>query len=91
MDGCLKNTYRECEVKRCIQVALLCVQKFANDRPIMSTMVSMLRSDDGGDLPEPKEPRFLMERSSSPVPVGSYTAPSFKSNNTITITDLEAR
>ena len=54
----------------------------------MSTVVSMLGSDDG-DLPEPKEPGFFMERSSSPV--GSYTSPSFKSENTITITDLEAR
>ena len=88
MDGCLKNTVRECEVKRCIQVGLLCVQKFADDRPIMSLVVSMLGSN-LAVLPEPKEPGFFMQRSSSPV--GSYTSPSVKSENTITITDLEAR
>ncbi|XP_047965112.1 receptor-like serine/threonine-protein kinase SD1-8 [Salvia hispanica] len=95
MDGCLNNTYREyentvreCEVKRCIQVGLLCVQKCADDRPIMSSVVSMLGSN-GAVLPEPKEPGFFMGRSSSHV--GSYTSPSLESENTITITDLEAR
>ncbi|XP_047970066.1 G-type lectin S-receptor-like serine/threonine-protein kinase At4g27290 [Salvia hispanica] len=88
MDGCLKNTVRECEVKRCIQVGLLCVQKCADDRPIMSSVVSMLGSD-GVVLPEPKEPGFFIQRSSSPVE--SYASPSLKSENTITITDLEAR
>ncbi|XP_042040897.1 G-type lectin S-receptor-like serine/threonine-protein kinase At4g27290 isoform X1 [Salvia splendens] len=88
MDGCLRKTFRECEVKRCIQVGLLCVQKYADDRPIMSLVVSMLGSN-AAVLPEPKEPGFFIQRSSSPP--GSSTSPSFKSENTITITDLEAR
>ncbi|KAG6424346.1 hypothetical protein SASPL_114763 [Salvia splendens] len=84
MDKCLNDTFKECEVKRCMQVGLLCVQKFAEDRPVMSSVVSMLGSD-GAVLAEPKEPGFFMERSCS-------TSPYIESENeTITITDLEAR
>ncbi|XP_047948646.1 G-type lectin S-receptor-like serine/threonine-protein kinase At4g27290 isoform X2 [Salvia hispanica] len=84
MDECLYDTFAECEVKRCMQVGLLCVQKFAEDRPVMSSVVSMLGSD-GAVLPEPKEPGFFMERSCG-------TSPYIESeNDTITITDLEAR
>ncbi|KAG6421311.1 hypothetical protein SASPL_117862 [Salvia splendens] len=55
MDECLKNTFAGSEVKRCMQVGLLCVQKFADDRPTMPSVFSMLASD-GAVLPEPKEP-----------------------------------
>ena len=63
MDESLKNTFVESEVKRCMQVGLLCVQKFAHDRPTMPSVFSMLASD-GAVLPEPKEPGFFIERSS---------------------------
>ncbi|XP_057790572.1 G-type lectin S-receptor-like serine/threonine-protein kinase At4g27290 isoform X1 [Salvia miltiorrhiza] len=90
MDECLNDTFEECEVKRCMQVGLLCVQKFAEDRPNMSSVVSMLGSE-GAVLAEPKEPGFFMERSSSPL--GSSASPSYieSENETITITELEAR
>ncbi|XP_047951130.1 receptor-like serine/threonine-protein kinase SD1-8 [Salvia hispanica] len=89
MDECLNDTFKECEVKRCMQVGLLCVQKFADDRPNMSSVVSMLGSD-GAVLPEPKEPGFFMERSCSPS--RSSTSRRIESeNDTLTITDLEAR
>ncbi|XP_057790565.1 G-type lectin S-receptor-like serine/threonine-protein kinase SD1-1 isoform X2 [Salvia miltiorrhiza] len=83
MDESLHDTYTESQVKRCMQVGLLCVQKFAEDRPNMSSVFSMFGSD-GAVLPEPKEPGFFMERSSSPSCIESE-------NETITITDLEAR
>ncbi|XP_047939816.1 G-type lectin S-receptor-like serine/threonine-protein kinase At4g27290 isoform X2 [Salvia hispanica] len=90
MDECLDDTFVECEVMRCMQVGLLCVQKFAHDRPIMSSVIPMLESD-GTNLPQPKEPGFFVERNSSPaaMEVGTITSPS--ENETITITDLEAR
>ncbi|KAK6132852.1 hypothetical protein DH2020_033403 [Rehmannia glutinosa] len=65
MDECLNDTFIESQVKRCIQVGLLCVQKFAEDRPDMSSVIFMLGTD-GAILPEPKEPGFFIERSSSP-------------------------
>lgn len=50
----------ENQVIRCIQVALLCVQQYPEDRPKMSTVYSML-SYEKMELPEPKEPGFCRE------------------------------
>ncbi|XP_042067364.1 receptor-like serine/threonine-protein kinase SD1-6 [Salvia splendens] len=88
MDESLDDTFVECEVLRCMQVGLLCVQTFAHDRPIMSSVIPMLESD-GTNLLQPKEPGFFVERNSSPaaMEVGSITSPS--ENETITITDFE--
>ncbi|XVE51224.1 hypothetical protein DITRI_Ditri02bG0022700 [Diplodiscus trichospermus] len=49
------------EVSRCIHVGLLCVQNFAKDRPTMSTVASMLSSEIE-NLPTPKQPPFIDER-----------------------------
>ncbi|KAK3408274.1 hypothetical protein EUGRSUZ_J00545 [Eucalyptus grandis] len=53
----------ESQAERCIQVGLLCVQKFPEDRPTMSSVVFML-ANEGATLPLPKEPGFFTERSS---------------------------
>ncbi|XP_074268918.1 G-type lectin S-receptor-like serine/threonine-protein kinase At1g11300 isoform X2 [Silene latifolia] len=45
------------EINRSLQVGLLCVQENVNDRPNMSTVMSMFSSDIT-DLPWPKEPGF---------------------------------
>ncbi|GMN67962.1 hypothetical protein TIFTF001_037017 [Ficus carica] len=58
------DSYVESQVLRCIQVGLLCVQKFAHDRPTMSSIVFMLENE-GAILPRPKQPGFFIERSSS--------------------------
>ena len=47
----------EMEMLRCIHVGLLCVQEFAKDRPIVSVVISMLKSEIV-DLPHPKQPTF---------------------------------
>ncbi|KAL4628730.1 hypothetical protein ACB092_05G260100 [Castanea dentata] len=47
----------EMEMVRCIHVSLLCVQEFAKDRPIVSVVISMLKSEIV-DLPCPKQPAF---------------------------------
>lgn len=54
MDPALAETCSTNEFKRCVQVALLCVQESAADRPTMSEVVSMLGSDTG-ILPDPKQ------------------------------------
>lgn len=46
------------EISRCIHVGLLCVQEFINERPNVSTIISMLNSEIV-DLPSPKEPGFV--------------------------------
>ncbi|KAL8467838.1 hypothetical protein ACS0TY_031179 [Phlomoides rotata] len=47
----------ELEINRCIQIALLCVQEFAKDRPTIQTVLSML-SHEIVDLPPPQQPVF---------------------------------
>ncbi|KAL8510423.1 hypothetical protein ACS0TY_017294 [Phlomoides rotata] len=89
MDECLKDTFVESEVKRCIHVGLLCVQNFEEDRPVMSSVLFMLGNDEA-ILPEPKEPGFFIGRGSSPKKNSTSHSPVFE-RNTITITDLEAR
>uniref|UniRef100_J3NA91 Uncharacterized protein n=1 Tax=Oryza brachyantha TaxID=4533 RepID=J3NA91_ORYBR len=49
------------EMMRCINIALLCVQEDANDRPTMSEVVAML-STERMNLPEPKHPTFFNTR-----------------------------
>ncbi|KAF5794653.1 putative protein kinase RLK-Pelle-DLSV family [Helianthus annuus] len=51
------------EVLRSIHVALLCVQNHAKDRPTMLTVVLMLVSE--SVLPQPKQPAFYSEETSS--------------------------
>ena len=47
----------EMEIFRCIHVSLLCVQEFGWDRPTVSIVISMLKSDIV-DLPRPMQPAF---------------------------------
>ncbi|KAL2247559.1 UNVERIFIED_CONTAM: G-type lectin S-receptor-like serine/threonine-protein kinase [Sesamum indicum] len=89
MDECLNDTFVESEVKRCVQVGLLCVQKYAEDRPVMSSVLFMLGTE-GAVLPEPKEPGFLIERSSSTVRSCTAASTNYE-KETMSITDLEAR
>nr|DAD20611.1 TPA_asm: hypothetical protein HUJ06_022074 [Nelumbo nucifera] len=44
---------------RCIHIGLLCVQEAAADRPTMSNVVVMLRSESIA-LPQPKQPAFAV-------------------------------
>uniref|UniRef100_A0A0A9TL30 Uncharacterized protein n=1 Tax=Arundo donax TaxID=35708 RepID=A0A0A9TL30_ARUDO len=46
---------------RCINIALLCVQENAADRPTMSDVVAMLSSTSMA-LPEPKHPAYFYVR-----------------------------
>ncbi|KAL0328526.1 UNVERIFIED_CONTAM: G-type lectin S-receptor-like serine/threonine-protein kinase [Sesamum calycinum] len=89
MDECLSNTFVESEVKRCVQVGLLCVQKYAEDRPVMSSVLLMLGTE-GAILPEPKEPGFFMEGSSSSARSCTSDITKYE-KHTMSITDLEAR
>ncbi|XAR56608.1 hypothetical protein NMG60_11037156 [Bertholletia excelsa] len=63
IDSCIKDSYIESQVLRCIQVGLLCVQKLPRDRPSMPSIVFML-GNEGVNLPQPKHPGFFIESSS---------------------------
>lgn len=58
MDPALAETCSTSELMRCIQVALLCVQEHAADRPTMSHNVHMLGSE-MTTFPDPKQPTFF--------------------------------
>ncbi|CAN6363303.1 unnamed protein product [Urochloa humidicola] len=63
MDASLDIENHKLEIMRCINVALLCVQENAADRPTMSDVVAMLSSE-GMTLPEPKHPAYFHVRMS---------------------------
>ena len=87
MDPCLEDSSVEYQVLRCTHVGLLCVQKFSEDRPTMNSVVLML-ANEGAKLPQPKQPGFFIERSSSNVREGSTSTNkgSSHSGNAMSIT-----
>ncbi|AET02808.2 cysteine-rich RLK (receptor-like kinase) protein [Medicago truncatula] len=61
MDPSLSDTFVPDEVKRCIHVGLLCVEQYANDRPTMSDVISMLTNK--YELTTiPRRPAFYVRR-----------------------------
>ncbi|KAM1089754.1 hypothetical protein FF1_017528 [Malus domestica] len=57
MDHALDDTHSLCKLMRCLQIALLCVQENANDRPSMLEISSMLQNE-GATMENPKIPAF---------------------------------
>ncbi|XP_010319376.1 G-type lectin S-receptor-like serine/threonine-protein kinase At1g11300 [Solanum lycopersicum] len=55
------NPSTEMEVRKCIQIGLLCVQEFAEDRPNISSVLVMLTSETTS-LPSPLQPAFTESR-----------------------------
>ncbi|XP_021862912.2 uncharacterized protein [Spinacia oleracea] len=53
------------EILKCVQLGLLCVQEFPNDRPSVSMVISMIESE-VTDLPSPSQPGFTQRRVGSP-------------------------
>ncbi|KAJ9671890.1 hypothetical protein PVL29_025523 [Vitis rotundifolia] len=81
IDAAMGNTCNLSEVLRSINLGLLCVQRFPEDRPNMQFVVLMLSSE--GALPQPKEPCFFTDRNMMEANSTSSTQPY--------ITMLEAR
>ncbi|KAK9089621.1 hypothetical protein Scep_028703 [Stephania cephalantha] len=69
VDPTLTETCSTREVLRCIHIGLLCVQKEADDRPTMSTVLVALGSEQI-DLPQPAEPAFFIGRAIRPELLG---------------------
>jgi hypothetical protein len=74
---------------RYVNIALLCVQEGAADRPTMSDVVAML-SNESAALPYPKQPAFLNVRgvgNANPISSG----PEIFSVNNATVSIMEGR
>ncbi|THG00637.1 hypothetical protein TEA_011640 [Camellia sinensis var. sinensis] len=69
------------EVLKCIQIGLLCVQQCPEDRPTMSSVVSML--DNGSAmLPHPRQRGFYNEESSDEIELASTVGIKCSTNET---------
>ncbi|CAK9157651.1 unnamed protein product [Ilex paraguariensis] len=90
IDECLRNSFVEFQMQRCIHVGLLCVQQLPQDRPEMSSVVFML-GNEGLVLPQPKQPGFFSGRSSNDQDVVSRSEEFFSRGDTETITILQPR
>ncbi|KAK9706611.1 hypothetical protein RND81_07G138800 [Saponaria officinalis] len=65
IDSSITNSAIEAdEILRCIQVALLCVQELPEDRPNISTIISMIDGE-ASTLPRPTQPGFTLRRNVS--------------------------
>lgn len=76
-DQVILDSSNEQEVVRAIEIGLLCVQEFPDDRPDMSSTVLMLASKIA--LPNPKRPGFYSERRESMEMNSSIRNPSSSS------------
>ncbi|XP_060192935.1 G-type lectin S-receptor-like serine/threonine-protein kinase At1g11300 [Lycium barbarum] len=74
----------EKEVVRCVHIGLLCVQEYADDRPNVSTVLSMLTRDIA-ELPTPKQPAFT--RGHGPPEQGSSKAQGSVDADSITVVE----
>ncbi|OEL25181.1 G-type lectin S-receptor-like serine/threonine-protein kinase B120, partial [Dichanthelium oligosanthes] len=75
IDGSLAKGGCTPEMMRCINIALLCVQENATDRPTMSGVVAMLGSENM-TLPEPKHPGYFhvrVAKEEAPTTAETYT------------------
>lgn len=86
IDGGISSNQNE--VFRVIQIGLLCVQQYPEDRPSMSSVVLMLNSKMA--LIHPKQPGFFTERKRHEADYSS-TKPILSSSNEITVTVVAPR
>ncbi|KAL0012593.1 hypothetical protein SO802_007701 [Lithocarpus litseifolius] len=85
IDPMISEPCFEMEILRCIHVGLLCVQDFAEDRPNVSVVISMLKSEIV-DLPHPKQPAFTERK----IALDTDSSQSCSVNN-VTVTMVQGR
>jgi hypothetical protein len=91
VDLVIGTDYPVTEVMKCFQVALLCVQDSANDRPNMSDVVAMLGSE-GLTLPEPRQPAYFNVRMSTfPESNGAFGESSYSYISNVALTEDDGR
>lgn len=86
MDPLLKDSCSPNELLRYIHIGLLCVQEDANNRPTMSSVVHMLKSE-SISLSKPERPAFYTGRRSTNDHGNAFGAPISCSVNDLTISD----
>ncbi|PHU12245.1 G-type lectin S-receptor-like serine/threonine-protein kinase [Capsicum chinense] len=90
LDHSLLESCNPKEAMKCINIGLLCVQEDPGDRPKMSNVVTMLRSESMA-LPKPNQPAFVSRRNVSNSSSVSSGKPQSFSKVELTITVEEGR
>ncbi|XP_049360030.1 G-type lectin S-receptor-like serine/threonine-protein kinase CES101 [Solanum verrucosum] len=88
MDQSLDDTTHSCKLLKCMQIALLCVQKNPLDRPTMLEISSMLKNIENLVMSSPKRPAFSTRQDEDQV--GNIPNGELDIDNA-TITQLVAR
>lgn len=89
MDAQMVGSFSANEVIRCVKVGLLCVQQRVEDRPTMSSVLSIL-GNENLMVPEPKKPGFVTEVSFFGTETFSSRKKLHTANN-LTVTVLDGR
>ncbi|KAJ4798612.1 Serine/threonine-protein kinase [Rhynchospora pubera] len=85
VDDSIDSSNLMSELMRCVHVGLLCVQECADDRPMMSAVVSMLTSEIAS-LPQPKKPVLSTKTATEWETSESHES---SSTNPLTVTAIE--
>ncbi|KAK6134948.1 hypothetical protein DH2020_031326 [Rehmannia glutinosa] len=89
VDACLQNLDNSDQMLRLMHLGLLCVQQHPDDRPNMTSVVSMLSNE--SVLPQVNQPGFFTE-TSTPSPESNVSSnPPSNSTNQLTNTMLDGR
>ncbi|KAK1419913.1 hypothetical protein QVD17_29350 [Tagetes erecta] len=86
---CLGESINIAQVLRSIHVGLLCVQRYPEDRPTMTSVILMLGSE--GPLPSPKEPGFYIEKTMQDATQSSSTYETSSNINELSMSILNGR
>ena len=85
LDACFQD-----EILKCIQLGLLCVQEFPEDRPTISALITMLDVTDITDLPHPKQPGFTQRQACASDGLPHHGEEHFTLNH-LSFTDVSGR
>ncbi|XP_073300796.1 G-type lectin S-receptor-like serine/threonine-protein kinase CES101 [Primulina huaijiensis] len=88
IDPMLKTADKKDQLRKCIQVGLLCVQDKAIDRPFIEDVASMLKSETNS-LPVPRKPAFVVRNDG--VPTRRKPEPEKFSKNAVSISAMYGR
>jgi hypothetical protein len=89
IDDNLMETCNFNETLRCIQIGLLCLQHHPDDRPNMTSVVVMLKSNNA--IPQPQEPGYLLKTAPIERELFSSDGETSSSINQVTISILDVR
>ncbi|KAF4352401.1 hypothetical protein F8388_016680 [Cannabis sativa] len=92
MDPSLEDLHSSCKLMKCLEIALLCVQDNANDRPSMLEVSSMLKNQNA-TMVTPQKPTFATRniKNQEGCTVKSWPADTSSSVNEATISEVLPR